>query len=103
MRQQRARREQVLAHLLASYADRFAYADHSPVERIVLDSAEVDREAVSHVVSAETVVMCTNGFLDHVIEDRTGGGIPNQTRPAISRPSATWPGTWKPRLERRAS
>lgn len=67
--------EQVLEHLEVTFADRFRFVDHTDVSRIVLDRANATIFAGEHQVKARTVVMCTNGFVDHVIENRSGGEI----------------------------
>lgn len=65
--------QQVLGYLEGRYADRFRYVDHTLVERVVIGG---DHRAVvhalGHTVSASHVVLCTNGFTDHAVEDETG-------------------------------
>ncbi|HEY5423314.1 MAG TPA: FAD-binding oxidoreductase [Ilumatobacteraceae bacterium] len=73
--------QQVLAYLEQRYADRLTYFDHTAVERIVLDDGGATVHALDHVVSASKVVLCTNGFTDHVIEDAAQAG----DRPTIRR------------------
>lgn len=65
--------QQIIDHLLRTHSPRFTYADHTKVQRIVLhaDDAEL-HTAAGHVVVARRVVMCTNGFLDHRIENTVG-------------------------------
>jgi glycine/D-amino acid oxidase-like deaminating enzyme len=79
--------QQVLAHLQASYPDRFRYADHTHVGTIRLDNVtDVDgRHRVAagdvHVLSRH-VVLCTNAFTDHEVLDGDGGKVelaPDQT------------------------
>ena len=64
--------EQVLAHLRTNYIDRFEYADHTAVARVVVDDACAVLDAGDHRVRASAVVLCTNGFVDHVVEDASG-------------------------------
>jgi glycine/D-amino acid oxidase-like deaminating enzyme len=67
--------EQVLEHLEATFADRFRFVDHTEVSRIVLDATNATIFAGEHRVDTQKVVMCTNGFVDHVIENRVGSEI----------------------------
>ena len=55
----------------ADYPDRFRYVDRTLVDRIVVDAGDGGvLDANGHAVSASRVVLCTNGFVDHTIEDR---------------------------------
>jgi len=73
--------QQVLAWLERTYPDRLRYVDETLVERVVV-GGETGSEprggggvvvhARGHQVSAGHVVLCTNGFTDHVIEDELG-------------------------------
>jgi glycine/D-amino acid oxidase-like deaminating enzyme len=67
--------QQVLASLEARYPDRFTYADETPVERVVVGNDEARLEAGGHVVRADRAVLCTNGFVDHVVQDTAGAPI----------------------------
>jgi len=73
--------QQVLAYLEKQYTDRLRYFDHTPVDRIVLGDEGATVHAVGHEVRASKVVLCTNGFTDHVIEDATE----THARPTINR------------------
>ena len=74
--------QQLLSFLESQYRDRFTYVDHTPVERIVLGGKGATVRALGHEVVAAKVVLCTNGFVDHVIEDRGGVCSPP---PAVRR------------------
>jgi len=67
--------QQVLAYLEQRYGDRFRYVDHTFVERVVVRDGGVVVRAGGHAVLASHVVLCTNGFVDHVVEDGVGGRI----------------------------
>jgi glycine/D-amino acid oxidase-like deaminating enzyme len=67
--------QQVLASLEARYPDRFTYVDQTSVERVVAGDDGARLEARGHVVRANRVVLCTNGFVDHVVEDAAGALI----------------------------
>jgi glycine/D-amino acid oxidase-like deaminating enzyme len=61
--------QQVLEHLERAYTNRFLYADCTNVERVVVDEDRVTLSAGGHTVTAGHMVLCTNGFVDHVVED----------------------------------
>ena len=67
--------QQVLAYLEQRYAGRFRYVDHSQVSRVVVGSGSVRVKAGRHAVTAGQAVLCTNGFVDHVVEDEAGERI----------------------------
>lgn len=59
----------VLDHLERAYPGRFRYVDHTFVDNVVVGPSEVTIGAADHVVRAERVVLCTNGFTDHRVMD----------------------------------
>lgn len=67
--------QQVLAFLEARYPDRFRYADHTRIDRVVVGRHGATLHGRDHVVRADRVAMCTNGFVDHVIEDEAGSPV----------------------------
>jgi glycine/D-amino acid oxidase-like deaminating enzyme len=67
--------QQVLAYLERRHGDRFRYVDHTFVDRVTVGDAGVTVHAGGHAVRAERTVLCTNGFVDHVVEDETGERI----------------------------
>jgi glycine/D-amino acid oxidase-like deaminating enzyme len=67
--------QQVLSYLEQTYPDRFRFVDHTLVDRVVVDGATVAVEALGHAVTASHVVLCTNGFVNHVVVDASGGEI----------------------------
>jgi len=67
--------QQVLAHLQRAYPSRFRFADHTPIRRIVLEASCARLESGQRRVQASKVVLCTNGFLDHTLDNRVGGRI----------------------------
>ena len=65
--------QQVLAYLERTWPERFCYIDHTQVQRLVVREECVDLHArQGHKVVAGRVVMCTNAYLDHCIEDAAG-------------------------------
>ena len=67
--------QQVLAYLERRYPDRLRFVDHTHVDRVVVGADGAVVHARGHLVSAARVVLCTNGFVDHVIEDEVGERI----------------------------
>jgi len=67
--------QQVLAHLETTYPDRFYYADETPVQRIVVGGGAAVAHALGRTVAAGHVVLCTNGFVDHDVEDLDGADV----------------------------
>lgn len=67
--------QQVLAYLRHRYPDRFTYADRTNVDRIVVDDDRAAVHAGRRQVTTGHVVLCTNGFVDHVVQDETGSPI----------------------------
>ena len=67
--------QQALAALERRYPDRLIYADGTLVDRVVVGREGVAVHALGHVVTASHVVLCTNGFTDHVVTDDDGTPI----------------------------
>ena len=67
--------QQVLAHLERAYPHRFRYLDRTPVQRVVVGDGRAVVHALGRTVGASRAVMCTNGFVDHVVEDVAGGEV----------------------------
>ena len=67
--------QQVLAHLEVRYPHRFRYFDRTNVDRVVVGDGQAVLHAGGHQVIADRAVLCTNGFVDHVVEDANGSPI----------------------------
>jgi glycine/D-amino acid oxidase-like deaminating enzyme len=69
--------QHVLDDLERRYPDRLRFFDRTFVNRIVVGAADgrVTVHALGHVVEASRAVLCTNGFVDHVVEDPDGQPI----------------------------
>jgi glycine/D-amino acid oxidase-like deaminating enzyme len=74
--------QQTLEYLHRTYPDRFVYADFTSVDRVAVDDEGAVVHADGHRVTAGRVVLCTNGFVDHVVEDVAGSpcGSPTTRR-----------------------
>jgi glycine/D-amino acid oxidase-like deaminating enzyme len=68
--------EQVLAYLERRYPGRLRYRDSTLVDRVVVrDDGRAEVLAGGHRIEARSVVLCTNGFVDHVVEDEAGRAL----------------------------
>jgi glycine/D-amino acid oxidase-like deaminating enzyme len=67
--------QQVLAYLQQQHPDRFRYADCTNVERVVVGDDGAVVHAGGRQVRAGHVVLCTNGFVDHTVQDAAGSPI----------------------------
>jgi len=76
--------EQVLAYLQERFGDRFRFADHTAVRHIDLHETHATVDTGDHRVTAGRVVMCTNGFVDHVVDNLVGSAIPTHMQHRIS-------------------
>jgi glycine/D-amino acid oxidase-like deaminating enzyme len=64
--------QQVLAYLERRYPDRLHFTDQTEVERVVVGPDGVELQANGRSVRAARVVLCTNGYTRHVVEDEAG-------------------------------
>jgi glycine/D-amino acid oxidase-like deaminating enzyme len=67
--------QQTVDHLQRTYPGRFRFADHTDVARIEVGDDGVVLQAGGHEVSARSLVLCTNGFVDHAVVDTAGAPI----------------------------
>jgi glycine/D-amino acid oxidase-like deaminating enzyme len=67
--------QQVLAYLERRYPDRLRFADRTEVARVVVGPDGAELHANGQVVRAARVVLCTNGYTRHVVEDEAGAPI----------------------------
>lgn len=62
--------EELIGYLLAEYKHRFTLAEYTPVNRLVLKRGSAVLETEKHTVTAEKVVLCTNGFENiHIVNE----------------------------------
>jgi glycine/D-amino acid oxidase-like deaminating enzyme len=64
--------EQIVEHLRRAFPQRFALFEATRATRIALDADHAELEANGRCVRASRVVLCSNGFVDHAIENRMG-------------------------------
>ena len=67
--------QELLDFLQRTYAERFTYFDHTTVDQIILHSSDATVHCGDHVIAASRVVLCTNGFNHHKVENRVGDAI----------------------------
>lgn len=68
--------EEIAGYLLATYPERFKLLEHTPVRRLVLKKQHAVLDISKNLlISAEKVVLCTNGFEKIDIVNLAGPGI----------------------------
>ncbi|MBP9748994.1 FAD-binding oxidoreductase [Patescibacteria group bacterium] len=67
--------EKLVTTLLAQYPKRFRLIERTPVREIVLGTRGVRLITDNHTISAERVVLCTNGFAHFTIQNEKGAAI----------------------------
>lgn len=67
--------EEVTGYLLATYPERFSLAEESPVSELILNADVADLKIKDLTVTAEQVVLCTNGFEKFKIINNAGADI----------------------------
>lgn len=70
--------EEVADFLLKKYSDRFSLFEHTPIAKVVLKKDKVLLDAIEHTITADKVVLCTNGFDN--LEIFTSEGLALDTR-----------------------
>ncbi|MEQ1769428.1 MAG: FAD-binding oxidoreductase [Devosia sp.] len=70
--------QEVLAFLRRQYADRFTFVDQTTVANIVLEQTGAKLSAGRYFIAASRVVLCTNGFNHHTIDNQAGGAVPQR-------------------------
>lgn len=67
--------EEVVGYLLATYKGRFLLAEHTPISKVVLEKDHGVLHSKDHIVTADKIVLCTNGFEKFSIENNDDGEI----------------------------
>ena len=67
--------QDLLAYFKRQYPDRFEYADQTIVGHIVLEADRAVLNAGPHLITASRVILCTNAFSHHTVENRFGEKI----------------------------
>jgi glycine/D-amino acid oxidase-like deaminating enzyme len=75
--------QEVVDHLLTQHGDRFELFDQAPVERVVLHNGATTLRIGPSAVTAGRVVLCTNGFTDHVIEHDSDAPLATDVDPFV--------------------
>jgi len=64
--------EELIGYLIATYKDRLAFYEGSPVTVVRLKDSKVLLEVSTHTIEAKRVVLCTNGFENFSIINEVG-------------------------------
>ena len=67
--------EELVGYLLAKHRGRFDLFEESPVSRVVLKEGIGGVEVLGHQVTAERILLCTNGFENFHIKNEAGADI----------------------------
>jgi glycine/D-amino acid oxidase-like deaminating enzyme len=67
--------QQVLEYLRDHYRDRFQFVDHTAVTTVTVGEDRALVRAGGHEITCQHVVLCTNGFVDHVVRDFSGSHV----------------------------
>jgi glycine/D-amino acid oxidase-like deaminating enzyme len=67
--------EELLEVLITRYPDRFTVYEHSPVDSITLFKKEGKLHIENSTVTAEKIVLCTNGFENFTIQNEVGEDV----------------------------
>jgi glycine/D-amino acid oxidase-like deaminating enzyme len=70
--------EEVVESLRSRYPGRFRIAERTSVRRIRLADGHAILDAGSKRIRASRVVLCSNGFTDHAVEDCAGRALPRR-------------------------
>lgn len=76
--------EELTGYLLATYTDRFALYEESPMKSVRLSHGEAVLEVRAHTIRARWVVLCTNGFENFTIENNDGPEIDTKFHHSIA-------------------
>lgn len=64
--------QEIVEFLLKKYTDRFSLYEHTHIKKVVLHEDYAILDAISHTIHTEKVVLCTNGFEDIQIINKSG-------------------------------
>lgn len=67
--------EEIVGYLLSTYKGRFMLAEDTYISRVVLEADKAILESGSYKITAEKVVLCTNGFEKFAIDNQAGEPI----------------------------
>jgi glycine/D-amino acid oxidase-like deaminating enzyme len=67
--------EELVGFLLATYKDRFSLYEYTPASEVIVRDAEVTIVAGIHAITAQHVVLCTNGFENIRLQSTHGTDI----------------------------
>lgn len=65
--------EEIVGYLLSTYKDRFILAEHTPIKKVVLEKHHGVLVSTDYSITANKIVLCTNGFENFTIENNAKG------------------------------
>lgn len=76
--------EELAGYMLKTYPDRFTLIEHTPVKKVVLNKNNGILLTDSHKITANKIVLCTNGFENIEIENTLGSDIDTKFHELVS-------------------
>lgn len=67
--------EEVIGYLLTAYADRFRVVEKAPVHEIIAGLKTISAKTARYTVTAQLIVLCTNGFEHFTLKNEAGTEI----------------------------
>jgi glycine/D-amino acid oxidase-like deaminating enzyme len=64
--------EEIALYLLKKYPERFSICENTQIQKVILRHTNAYLDAGNHTITAQKVVLCTNGFSSIVIINETG-------------------------------
>lgn len=75
--------EELIGYLIATYGNRFSFYEGSPVKTVRLAKNNATLEILAHTITADRVVLCTNGFSYFTIKNDAGAEIDTEFHHSI--------------------
>lgn len=67
--------QEIAMYLLKKYSDRFSLYEHTPIQKVALHEDSAILDAGRYTITAERVILCTNGFEGFTIINKGGLAI----------------------------
>lgn len=69
--------EEIVGYMLSVFQGRFVLAEHTPIQEIILENDYAQLRSNKYLITANRVVLCTNGFSKFKITNNEGHDIEN--------------------------
>lgn len=76
--------EELLGYLIANYKDRFSFHEGSPVSTVMLNDKNGILSVLNYTVTAEKIILCTNGFESFTIINNAGPEIDTKFHASVA-------------------